>query len=109
MLLDDLIEDLQKARAKLGNVEVKCSSSCGTNSGFVSFDIEPRKSKIKNNVNGYGDYCLSIEVSERSKTDIKNGIAKMISMGWRYFRSQFVQVGESPKEGLSPCDWHPLW
>jgi hypothetical protein len=112
MKIDDLIETLQRVRAKAGNVEVSITASCGTNSAFVLFDLAPpkrRKFDVRNHINGYGQFCLHAEISKQTRLDIAEGIEKMKKLGYRFLRSQYLQVGESPREGLSPCEWHNPW
>jgi len=112
MKIDDLIATLQRVREASGNVDVAVTSFCGTNQGHVLFDIKPPKRPnfaVKKHINGHGQFCLSVEISQSTKASIKKGVAEMKELGYRYFCSQYVSVGESPREGLSVCEWHNPW
>lgn len=112
MKIDDLIAVLERVRSAKGNIEVNASSFCGTDESHVIFDIKPpdrKKFSVKNHLNGYGEFCLSVELSKRTREEIAKGVADMKKRGYRYFLSQFVAEGESPREGLSPCEWHMPW
>jgi hypothetical protein len=112
MKIDELIANLQRVRAASGNVDVAVTSFCGTNSGHVLFDFEPparKKFSVKRHMNGLGQFCLHVKLSEQSRKEITEGVAEMQSRGYRYFRSQYLSLGESPRAGLSPCEWHTLW
>lgn len=112
MKIDDLIAILQRARKQVGNVDVSASSFCGTNDGHVLFELLPTNRKnfcVSRLMNGYGQLCLSIKLSDKSRECIKNGVGDMKAQGYQYFRSQYVRHGQAPQEGLSPCEWHGVW
>lgn len=108
MKVKKLIKILQKVHDKKGNVEVCISSSLGTDGSHVLCTIND-VSEIKNQFNGFDQFCLSVEVSDQSKTQKQKDISAMKQVGYRYYRSQYVAPGKDPKVGLSNCDWHNLW
>lgn len=112
MKIDDLIAILQRAREAAGNIDVNVTSFCGTNQAHVVFDIDPPKRKdfsVKNHMNDLGQFCLHVNISQHTRTEIAEGVADMKSKGWRFFRSQFIESCQTPSEGLSPCEWHNPW
>ena len=102
MKIDDLIAALQRVKESEGNIDVVAAGFTGTNQGFVAFDV------VADHLSSLG-LSLSIEVSEQSKADIRKGIRDMERLGHTFYRSQFVEAGEKPKPGLSPCEWHNVW
>jgi len=109
MKIDDLIAVLQRVRDAKGNIEVQCNSFCGTNNNIVSFDIKPpnrKKFEPLNYINGLGAFCLSIDISADTRKRIAEETKRMESIGYTFYHSQFVYSFESPKSGLSPCEWH---
>lgn len=110
MKIDDLIAALQRVKESEGNIDVVAAGFTGTNQGFVAFDIKPlpKDFVVADHLSSLG-LSLSIEVSEQSKADIRKGIRDMERLGHTFYRSQFVEAGEKPKPGLSPCEWHNVW
>ncbi len=112
MKINDVITVLQRVKESAGgDTEVFCSSFCGTNNGFVTFDfVESNNADfIIDEKTGNHRKSLTIKVSDNSKEEIIKGIKDMESDGYRYFRSQFVEAGKEPRVGISPCEWHGLW
>lgn len=112
MKIDELIEILQRVKAAKGNIEVKASGAIGTNQAFVLLDVKPPTRKnfcVADHCNDYNQFCMSVEVSDITRKQIEKGVAEMKELGYRFFLSQYRSLGESPKEGLSPCDWHNPW
>lgn len=112
--VDELIAVLQKVKEERGGKTlVKAGSFCGTNQGFVHFDVKRlranKRFRVANHLNGHGNFCLGIEISVSTRKDIEKGIEDMKRLGYRYYRSQFRKDGESPEVGLSVCEWHNPW
>ena len=111
MKISKLIKRLKKIEKDLGDVEVSAGAWCGTNNGYIHFDIRPDtfKGKSSQHLNGRGEVVIDISVSETTKEDILKGIKDMEKLGYTYYRSQFVLFGKYPTSGISPCEWHNLW
>jgi hypothetical protein len=110
MKIDNLISLLQRVQDAKGNIEVVGSSFCGTNDNHVTFKIKERDGyDVDVLINGLGELCLSMDISDYSKNEIKNGIGDMQKLGYTFYCSQFAKSGESPRPGLSSCDWHTPW
>ena len=110
MKIDNLISLLEKVRDAKGNIEVIGSSFCGTNVGHVTFKITERDGyDVDVLINGFNQLCLSMDISDYSKNEIKNGIGDMEKLGYTFYCSQFVKSGQTPRSGLSPCEWHTPW
>ena len=110
MKINELIYLLEKVREAKGNISVQFNSFCGTNQGHVSFDIESDIGTSPDDmINGLGELCLSIKISDYTREQIIKGIKEMEAMGETFYLSQFVSRGKSPRSGLSPCSWHNPW
>ncbi len=112
MTVDEMIAMLQRVKdAKGGDTLVQATSFCGTNQAHVLFDIQPPKRKkfnVSNHMNEYG-FCIHVNISPLTRQQVAKGIEDMFRNGYRFYRSQFCKVGESPSMGLSPCEWHNPW
>jgi hypothetical protein len=110
MKIDNLISLLEKVRDSKGNIEVIGSSFCGTNDGHVTFKFKELDGyDVDDLINGFNQLSLSMDISDYSKNEIKNGTEDMQKRGYTFYCSQFVKSGEAPRSGLSPCEWHTPW
>lgn len=110
MNVDDLITLLQRVKDEKGNIEVVCSSFCGTNESYVTFDITEREDvKVKHLINGLNQLCLSMTLTKYSWDRAKDEIETMKRLGYDFYRTQYTIHEIPPIQGLSPCDWHVPW
>lgn len=112
MKIDTLIAVLQRVRDAKGNVDVQASGFVGTNQAHVCFDIKPpgrANFNVDNHMNDFGEFCLSVEISNYTRKEIEKGVLEMKNLGQTFYCSQFVGAGEAPRAGLSVCDWHNPW
>lgn len=112
LTVDELIAHLEKVRkTKGGKTIVRAGGFLGTNQGHVLLNIKkPRKNaSVAMHLNGYGELCLGVDLSERSRAEILKGIEDMRTRGYTFIPSQFRSSGEPVRTGPPICEWHLPW
>lgn len=104
MKIDDLIVALQRIREAKGNLDIQASSFCGTNNGFVVFDIQPfRKNfKVEDQLTGEGKLSLHVDINPTYRQQIIDGQQQMIRMGHDWIPSQYVSRGAEVRRNTTP-------
>jgi hypothetical protein len=102
MKVNKLIRILEKIKSeKGGSIEVVASAfgkNIQAHYHHATFNFQPPKRKkwlVKDQINGLGQLCLCIGLTDSSETGIRKRKKEMKELGYFFIPSQYVKVGES--------------
>src|SRR6185503_19384242 len=107
MKIDKLIKILQRVKDSKGKVEVTCGSFCGTNNGYVNFDLKPVN--INFNIDDHMTankpprLSLGIILSKETIKSDNEGKERMLKLGYDFIPSQYRKKNEEIRK--NPSRW----